>query len=318
MYLIGAMEILSCGSDRMQRFFTSLIPELTKLLTHDNPASRLVGYRADIDIVRGKVVHFLGIEMEQCSDFPAGMTTWNLTDDFIVITAKGTANSLPIKWLWEDISKAFIGEFTSTCFGGIEAENDELFWHMTVNSPISIDGIEDGDFVDIVEYQQSWPQDFEDMKLFIEGNLGDAATSVVHYGSTAIAEMPAKPVIDILVEVPSFELAAPELIKTFNIPECEYWWYDDHMIFIKREKPFGKRTHHIHIAPTGHRLWEGILFRDYLRSDSGAAAEYRLLKETLAAVHKKDREAYTRAKTDFIRKITAIAKSRHKSDMDKG
>jgi len=83
----------------------------------------------------------------------------------------------------------------------------------------------------------------------------EIALRVEHYGSTAIPNMPAKPFIDTLLEVPSFAEARRSLIPVFNKPECEYWWYNGHMCFIVRKDPMGTRTHHIHAAPRGHRLW---------------------------------------------------------------
>jgi len=67
----------------------------------------------------------------------------------------------------------------------------------------------------------------------------------------------------------------------------------------------GIRTHHVHMAPRGHTLWEGISFRDYLRRHPGEAARYAALKRDLAARHAHDRERYTQAKTQFVREVMA-------------
>jgi hypothetical protein len=64
--------------------------------------------------------------------------------------------------------------------------------------------------------------------------------------------MPAKPVIDILDEVPSFLEARRSLIPASNKPDSEYWWYNDHRLFILREAPMGERKFHVHVAPRGH------------------------------------------------------------------
>jgi GrpB-like predicted nucleotidyltransferase (UPF0157 family) len=63
----------------------------------------------------------------------------------------------------------------------------------------------------------------------------------------------------------------------------------------------GRRTHHLHLVVFGGPLWLGWLqFRDLLRADPGIAARYGHLKHELAARHRHDREAYTRAKSAFI------------------
>jgi len=62
------------------------------------------------------------------------------------------------------------------------------------------------------------------------------ALRVEHYGSTSIPVCPAKPIIDILVEIPSWEEGRKRAIPVFNSPEIEYWFYNDHMCFILRDK----------------------------------------------------------------------------------
>jgi GrpB-like predicted nucleotidyltransferase (UPF0157 family) len=57
-----------------------------------------------------------------------------------------------------------------------------------------------------------------------------------------------------------------------------------------------------------------LAFRDYLRDHPDAAREYERLKQDLAmqlaATNRESRDAYSRAKTDFIEGIVAMALSR--------
>ena len=69
----------------------------------------------------------------------------------------------------------------------------------------------------------------------------------------------------------------------------------------------GTRTHHIYAAPGGHRVWEGIAFRNYLHAHPDEAVGYTALKRQLAEYHATDREAYTDSKDGFLRKVTAKA-----------
>jgi GrpB-like predicted nucleotidyltransferase (UPF0157 family) len=50
-----------------------------------------------------------------------------------------------------------------------------------------------------------------------------------------------------------------------------------------------------------------LRFRNALRSSPELAAEYAALKTRLAATHPNDREAYTDAKTEFVRAIVREA-----------
>jgi GrpB-like predicted nucleotidyltransferase (UPF0157 family) len=74
-----------------------------------------------------------------------------------------------------------------------------------------------------------------------------------------------------------------------------------------RKELMGPRTHHIHAGPARHRLWEGIAFRDYLRTHPDEASRYAALKHDLAEHLTTDREAYTNNKESFVREITAKA-----------
>jgi GrpB-like predicted nucleotidyltransferase (UPF0157 family) len=165
----------------------------------------------------------------------------------------------------------------------------------------------DTDKIEIRPYDSSWPAKFASMSAFLREKLGPAALRIEHYGSTAVPGLPAKPVIDIIVETPSFEAARRAALPVLSGRDWEYWVYDGHMIFIRRDTESRVRTHHIHIATPGHRLWEGLAFRDYLRAHPETAAAYASLKTRLAESFGTDREGYTAAKTEFVRKTTLAA-----------
>lgn len=54
---------------------------------------------------------------------------------------------------------------------------------------------------------------------------------------------------------------------------------------------------------TSARYADELAFRDRLRSDPKIAEEYLALKRSLAGRFANDREAYTSAKSDFIRRV---------------
>ena len=51
------------------------------------------------------------------------------------------------------------------------------------------------------------------------------------------------------------------------------------------------------------------MFRDYLRDHPETAGEYTRLKYDLAERFRDDREAYTRAKTEFVSAVVGRAKA---------
>lgn len=62
------------------------------------------------------------------------------------------------------------------------------------------------------------------------------------------------------------------------------------------------RTHHLHLVDEREELERRLRFRDRLRTDPVLAREYVDLKRALAARHRDDREAYTDAKSEFVRR----------------
>lgn len=69
---------------------------------------------------------------------------------------------------------------------------------------------------------------------------------------------------------------------------------------------YAERVFHIHIHLKGDN--DEIIFRDYLRENPNVAHEYELLKMSLLPQYSHDRDKYTEAKTEFVRRVTALAK----------
>jgi len=168
------------------------------------------------------------------------------------------------------------------------------------------------DDVVLTEYDPKWLELFEQEAKHLLDLLGKTLVlRIEHVGSTAIPGMPAKPIIDMLVEVPSFEQAKQEALPRLAVEGYAYCWRDDrppgHMMFIKRVSPNGPRTHHIHMAPAGHKLWQRLYFRDYLRTHPDEARRYAQIKQDLARQFPTDREAYTNGKSEYINLIASKA-----------
>ena len=70
------------------------------------------------------------------------------------------------------------------------------------------------------------------------------------------------------------------------------------------------RNYNLHVMEVGGELWnDRIVYRDHLRSHPEVAGEYVHLKHALAERFRDDREAYTRAKIDFITAILEQARA---------
>jgi len=167
--------------------------------------------------------------------------------------------------------------------------------------------------ISIVPYDSEWPRMFEleaaNLRSLIPAGL---AGRIEHFGSTAVPGLAAKPIVDILVEVRSLSEARDAIAPILQSTGAyEYFWRTDvsppYAWFIKRD-PQGRRTHHIHMVENESRLWERLLFRDYLREFPEEAFRYEQLKRELAGRHSADRISYTNAKAEFIMSLTQRAR----------
>lgn len=133
---------------------------------------------------------------------------------------------------------------------------------------------------------------------------------VSHVGSTAVQGMIAKPIIDILLELPeAYDMDAVAALLQNNA------WHvmarNDAQKTIDLNKGytpdgFAEKVYHLHVKPTGD--WGELYFRDYLRQHPDIGQQYEALKLRLKMQFECDRDAYTIAKSDFIMTYTQMAR----------
>jgi len=164
------------------------------------------------------------------------------------------------------------------------------------------------DAVELVAYDHQWPAQFVAEAIRLRALVAsDGVIAIEHIGSTAIPGLRAKPIIDILMIVPSLpqaRLLLPDRLQALGYA----FWADnpktDRLFFVKGLPPAGPgRTHHVHVAEPGSEPLLSLRFRDHLRSHPEQAQRYVQLKDELALRHHSDREAYTAAKTTFVQEI---------------
>lgn len=172
------------------------------------------------------------------------------------------------------------------------------------------------EIVEIENYDPVWSKLFEEEKEHLLKCLPhNIIKRIEHFGSTSIPGMPAKPIVDMLVEVTSLEETKNIIAPILEVQGYDYFWRptwgDDvppfYCWFIKRDEN-GKRTHHIHMVEKDFEHWDRLYFRDYLIENPGRAKEYARLKNGLSKKYGNDRIAYTKEKTNFILNVTKEAK----------
>jgi GrpB-like predicted nucleotidyltransferase (UPF0157 family) len=142
----------------------------------------------------------------------------------------------------------------------------------------------------------------------IRQHCGGLPVRLEHVGSTSIAGMCAKPVLDIAAGRPrasaihdyvvAFERAGYEHRGERGVPGRE---------FFRKGEP---RAFHLHLVEQDGPLWNDYLdFRDYLRAYADDARQLAGVKRVLAARFARDREAYLQAKADHVRRILQLARA---------
>ena len=159
------------------------------------------------------------------------------------------------------------------------------------------------DRIELVDPDPSWPEQYEKEAEALRAVLGPFDDfRLEHFGSTAVPNVRAKPIIDILLIHPE-----REIWPLFVTPICSlgyvYWAENprkDEMFFVKGMPPFGaRRSHHVHVR-TPQDAKRELAFRDALCADPALAHEYEKLKQALAERHATDRDAYTEGKSAFV------------------
>ena len=132
------------------------------------------------------------------------------------------------------------------------------------------------------------------------------ANGFQHIGSTAVPGLPAKPIIDIIAELPDFEPATMEAIARqlrplgwhFTPPELDARPYRRFFIKVVDD---ARAIHLQFLLPGNPHRTDQLRFRDILRASPALRSAYASLKQTIAEQYREDREAYTNAKTTFVK-----------------
>lgn len=161
----------------------------------------------------------------------------------------------------------------------------------------------------LTEHQECWGQWYEEERDTLKNILpATLEFRINHIGSTAIRGIWAKPIIDILIEVP--DAAALKMGKE-QLAAGGYICMSDsgnRISFNKgyTEEGFAERVFHIHLHLMNDN--DEIYFRDYLNAHPEAAEEYESLKLALWKRYEHNRDQYTMEKTELVAKYTKLAK----------
>jgi GrpB-like predicted nucleotidyltransferase (UPF0157 family) len=154
----------------------------------------------------------------------------------------------------------------------------------------------------VLPYDRAWETAFAQIKTEITQALGDLAIAIEHVGSTSVEGMSAKPCIDLDVVIAEESLLGEVVAKLGEIGyihEGDLGIADRHA-FRYDSKPH-LPAHHLYVCPkASEELRRHIVFRDYLRANEQAAAEYSAVKEEGARLYPDDIDGYIAHKSPCI------------------
>ena len=162
---------------------------------------------------------------------------------------------------------------------------------------------------DNVCLNDQWNIFYDEIQSFLKSILSEYPVErISHIGSTAISGIWAKNIVDVLIEMSKNSdiqdtaklIDKNGLIRMSVGPErisfnCGY-----------TKDGFADKVYHIHLRYVGDN--DEPYFRDYLNEHTQIAREYETMKLELWKLFEHNRDAYTNAKTEFVRKWTSEAK----------
>jgi GrpB-like predicted nucleotidyltransferase (UPF0157 family) len=162
--------------------------------------------------------------------------------------------------------------------------------------------------VELVEYDPEWPDLYRREEEKVRGALGDRALRLEHAGSTSVPGLPAKPVLDIVLEV------ADTRDEDTYVPSLENAGY---VLRIREPDWFEHRVLkgsdsavNLHVFPAGCTEVERMVrFRDHLRANERDRELYLRTKRELAAQTWEHVQHYADAKSEVVEEILRRARS---------
>lgn len=158
--------------------------------------------------------------------------------------------------------------------------------------------------VEVVTYNNNWPLLFAREAKRIIDILDIELVAIYHIGSTAVENLNAKPIIDIMPvvkDIAKIDRYNQEFIALGYEPKGEFGIIG-RRYFRKGQKI---RTHHIHIFENSNTsdIERHLAVRDYLSAHPTDALAYGQLKSELAILYPDDIEAYCEGKDEFVKTL---------------
>lgn len=147
---------------------------------------------------------------------------------------------------------------------------------------------------------------YSDEKKILKALIGSYIKRISHIGSTAIANIKTKPIVDILIEI---DFDHKDIVKEILLNH-DYILMSEAFNKGYTINGYADKVFHIHVKKYGD--CDELYFRDYLNANLPKAKEYEKLKSELYEKHKPNRDLYTDGKKDFVTETVNTAKEKYK------
>ena len=161
----------------------------------------------------------------------------------------------------------------------------------------------------VLPYDPNWKTEFERIRDYLLEQIGDLVLEIKHVGSTSVPGLCAKPIIDIVAVMDSYDVF-PEIIARLEKVGFEHrgdQGIKEREVF-KRLIPDDFMDYHFYVYPKdSEENRHQTIFRNALLNNKDIADEYGKLKMRLIDEVNGDRVRYTDSKTDFIEGVISKA-----------
>lgn len=162
--------------------------------------------------------------------------------------------------------------------------------------------------IEIRDYDPSWPGLYAREAARIRSALGDRVVRLEHAGSTSVPGLPAKPLIDIVLEVPDSSdepSYIPDLEAAGYVLRIRETDWFEHRLFKGPDTNVNLHTFSAGCAEVDKMLQ----FRDWLRTNDADRELYAKAKRELTARDWKHVQQYADAKTEVVTAIMERAQA---------
>jgi GrpB-like predicted nucleotidyltransferase (UPF0157 family) len=154
--------------------------------------------------------------------------------------------------------------------------------------------------IELAEYDANWPLRYREIEGIVRDALGDKVVLIEHVGSTSVPGLAAKPIIDIVLEVPDSE---QEIEYVLSLENKGFWlrirepdWHKHRLLKLDDVNL------HVFSAECTETI-RMMRFRNWLRSHPHERDLYQAKKRELAARVWKQTQNYADAKTVVVEAI---------------